>query len=406
MQPSEMEKFAKSWIGFGAMTLMSAVLCGFLESRIGSQEGVAVASIGMASAMLLLVIGIAIHEAGHLFVGLALGINCQSVLIGPCHWIREGEKWRFNLTNDARIGGFVSFDPYRSEVWKKKYIAMYAGGPAASLLFALLLTTIVLNIEFPDVFLWPFIKAISIGVLWLMAANFVPLRIGGFGTDGYWIWATITGNKQAQAMASLGRVIADTKDGKPTEEWDMEDVRTLSEIESPINLVVVARALLFWHAWANQDKALAREHIIESLLAIRKMKANIPGIRYTVFATAAFSAAMIDGDAEIVREFVGEIDYTPPQGRGLLTQIDSWLAKQEGSEDEAMELAERSVREIATAFPGKTTTIWSLVDSYRFIGDAEHALAVETAEELIGLQPVPPVMQSPETIDTSPTSMN
>ena len=204
-----MTKFVNTWIGIGVMTLILAVLVGVLELQIGSKEGFAVASVGISSAVLLFVVGIAVHEVGHLFVGLALGIECRSVLIGPLHWIREGSTWRFSMTNDARIGGFVTFDPYRSEALRKKYIAMYAGGPLASLLYALLVTAAVSRLDFPEVRIWPAIQGIAMLFAWLMVANFVPLKIGGFGTDGYWIWATVTDNEQAKAMASLGRVIAD-----------------------------------------------------------------------------------------------------------------------------------------------------------------------------------------------------
>ena len=391
MRRSEMEKFAKSWIGVLVATLLAAVILGAFESKVGSQAGFAVIFIGYVSAILTLVVGVAVHEAGHLFVGVSLGLRCRSVLIGPLQWIREKDRWAFSLTNDARMSGMVTFDPYRSEALKKKYLVMFAAGPIASLLFALLLTPFIYNLDFPGVVLWPLAQMTALAFLWLMVINFVPIKFSGFGTDGYWILAIVTGNKSALGMAALNRVAADVKDGKHESEWDEEDVRAMGEVESPLNLVVVARALLFWHALAKGETAQAREHIIESLKAIHKMKANVVGLRFTTFASAAFSAAMIDGDAEIVKEFIGEIDYTPPEGKGMLTQINSWLARQEGREEDALELAERSVREVVEWHPGKMATIWSHVDNYRFIGEAEYARAVATAEELIGPQLVPPL---------------
>ena len=146
MLQGKMTKFTHTWIGFGVMTLILAVLVGVVESQIGSKEGSAVASIGLAIAMLLLMISIAVHEAGHLLVGLSQGLRCRSVLIGPLHWIRERDRWVFRLTNDSRLGGFVTFDPYRSDSLKRKYFAMYAAGPIASLLFAAALSPLILAI--------------------------------------------------------------------------------------------------------------------------------------------------------------------------------------------------------------------------------------------------------------------
>lgn len=145
-------------------------------------------------AIILLVL--IVHEVGHVLAGLWVGFEFRMITVGPFMLQKEGSKTRFRWnTRLNAAGGLALCLPKTEQNLKQNFIKFVAGGPIASLLFALLC----LSIYYQG-------QTRSIQDFWLLSGTMsamiffttiIPMRSGGFFSDGARILNLMRGGNDA-----------------------------------------------------------------------------------------------------------------------------------------------------------------------------------------------------------------
>jgi hypothetical protein len=84
-------------------------------------------------------IAVLAHELGHLVVGWACGFELVQFAVGRTVLVRQDERWQVKRAKKPGAGGWVAIRPRTLAYLREKYVLFVAGGPVASLLFAVLL---------------------------------------------------------------------------------------------------------------------------------------------------------------------------------------------------------------------------------------------------------------------------
>jgi hypothetical protein len=148
----------------------------------------------------------AIHELGHLIVGVLVGFRCDSLFLGP---LQFNNPFRLSLNPDVRSWwhGGVTLAPDKPEKIRAGAIAMVFAGPAANLLTGCAM----LLMPYPKGFFsWLFVIAsLLAGVIELL----LPIRGPTFVFDGRRIWMLLWDRGRGERWLALMKLMADLRDG-------------------------------------------------------------------------------------------------------------------------------------------------------------------------------------------------
>jgi hypothetical protein len=178
---------------------------------------------------------IAVHEAGHLVAGWAVGFRFHSVRVRCFHLERDGRclrlRWIWMPDAPRRIGGFAQMSP-RGEGGLRPRLAVFcAGGPVASLLFALALLVPACQLAGLDAS--PGSSASHAGLIfWLsligslsllgFLLSLAPRIHEGWQTDGAALLALLGGGPQADLFCLTYEIAGVTEGAVPVRHWPEE----------------------------------------------------------------------------------------------------------------------------------------------------------------------------------------
>jgi hypothetical protein len=80
-----------------------------------------------------------IHELGHCAAGWACGFELVELAVGRTVLLHQDERWQLKRVKKLGAGGLTGIRPRTADHLREKYVLFAAGGPLASLLFAVLL---------------------------------------------------------------------------------------------------------------------------------------------------------------------------------------------------------------------------------------------------------------------------
>lgn len=146
-------------------------------------------------------LALAVHEAGHLFMGVRMGMTPVLYVVGPLRVSRDGGRMRpgFN-SNFATWGGLAASVPHDIERFSERMGWVVAGGPLASLALALVCGAIFAlsgGAAPPPVGMTALLSA-AIGV-----ATLIPSTVGGFMSDGAQLIAFRRGDAKMELRGLL-----------------------------------------------------------------------------------------------------------------------------------------------------------------------------------------------------------
>jgi hypothetical protein len=146
----------------------------------------------------LLVMGIVVlvlaHETGHWVAGMAVGWRFLRFRLGPLAIVkvRDGCRVQFIKWN---LGGGVTFAPNSLGGFRKADAIFSAGGPLASLIFALGCGLLAAQAGSAAAFwVWGSLAQWSV----LGVFSLIPCGTGLARSDGYWLWALLRGGEQTE----------------------------------------------------------------------------------------------------------------------------------------------------------------------------------------------------------------
>jgi hypothetical protein len=245
--------------------------------------------------LILIVLGT--HEVGHLLGGLSQGMRFLMLIVGPLGWHASASGPRFEWnTNLALMGGLAAALPTQvGTALRRQSMMLVAGGPLASFVLAMVALGVAL-VSGPRMAAYgTFVAATSFGIFLI---TLMPVRSGGFLSDGMQIWDLLQGGSASIEKNALLQIFVQSRDGVRPRDWDAAAIDTLREGDSndPLSrtgswLLLLARAMDCRH-----DADIVRYQAL-----LEKSVGGYPtGFRQAIFVELAI-CAWLAGDTEAVR---------------------------------------------------------------------------------------------------------
>jgi hypothetical protein len=239
----------------------------------------------------------AIHELGHLIVGVQVGFRYSSMFLGP---IQFHSPFRLSVNPDPRSWwhGGVTLVPDKPEKLRAGAIAMVFAGPGANLLTG----CAVLLLPYPKGFFsWLFIVAsLLAGIMEL----FLPVRGSTFVFDGWRIWMLLWDRGRGERWLALMKLSADTRDGVSPELMSPEVLATATAVCDDSADTVTAHAMAFSAAF-HQHRDGEAANRLETCLAHCEHVA--PVVRDALMSEAAVFQARRRKRADLAEQWLAVI---------------------------------------------------------------------------------------------------
>lgn len=185
---------------------------------------------------------ILVHEFGHIVGGWLGGMRPLMLFAGPLHLEFNADRVRFLLNRVAATWGGLAVCAPRSEAGatRQAFAMLVSGGPFASFLLAAITGPAALAVGGWWGGLLFVIAALStvIGI-----ATLIPLRSGGFMSDGGQLLGLARGDKVTQQRLALGALLGQSYAGVRPRDWDVGLLNVISE-DSGDSALRVSSAML------------------------------------------------------------------------------------------------------------------------------------------------------------------
>jgi hypothetical protein len=315
-------------------------------------SGAQVALTAVALAVLLVVV-IAVHEAGHLLGGRLAGFRALLFVVGPFRVERTGTGIRATLNRNAAIaGGLAVSVPEDTHDLRRRFLLMIAGGPGASILTGALALALrgplglaALPADAGYAHQLAAVAAVVFGLmsLGIGAATLVPARTGGFYSDGARILRLLRGGPDTEREVAILTLMALSMSGRRPREWDPGLVALALGAADGTPFDVVGRQLAYARAMDLDETEEARRHL-DAALALEEVLP--PVVRPGLLLQASYFAAAHDGDAARARALFSRAagGLLVPGYQRLMTEAAVCLA--EGDAARAAGLLERAEAEV------------------------------------------------------------
>jgi hypothetical protein len=158
---------------------------------------------------------IAIHEAGHIAGGLAVGFRFEKVRVGPFVVSRSGGTLKLSYQIDSKLNGVTVMQVPRTRRVRRKYLIYSSAGPSANLLTALFVC-LILTISASSFLAIRIPLEFFAGYSFIVAAlNLIPyLRRNGMFTDGGRLLGLIRSKPKTKRLLSILGLKAQINSGK------------------------------------------------------------------------------------------------------------------------------------------------------------------------------------------------
>lgn len=215
---------------------------------------------------------------------------------GPFKISREGERLRLSLTNQVNVwGGLALMIPRSTEQLTRRTALMIAGGPAASLLLALLGGSIAM-VGSGRASLYGMVLAAMSGGIFMV--TILPFSAGGFLSDGHQLRDLRRGETDAEARALMIALAVSSLSGVRPREYDPALVERLVALGGPAQLRMAGHLIA---ATAAVDRG---ERADEHFEAVIPLYAEAPsGLRQGFAHWIAWYFATVKGDAALAEQW-------------------------------------------------------------------------------------------------------
>lgn len=188
----------------------------------------------LISAIVALILNIAIHELGHLAAGRMSGYLFLSFRLGPLVWTKTGDKTVLTVSPSSLIAGQCLMKPPADEK-DFKFILYNMGGGLANLLFAAICLVILIVVP-TGIELFSLLFGALFSSLGLGLTNLIPLKLA-VPNDGYNVFAATRSEEAAHGFYIMLRVNQEVTAGKRFREF-FGDTFTVSGSADTTNIFI------------------------------------------------------------------------------------------------------------------------------------------------------------------------
>ncbi|WP_162601600.1 M50 family metallopeptidase [Occallatibacter savannae] len=252
-----------------------------------------------------LVIGFAtlLHEAGHAFTGIALGMKLRAFIVGPLQWRALEGRWTFSFRPSQLLAfsgaaGLVPVDPNESR-WNE--VTVIAAGPFVNLLTGAIAAVLAWSaVGAPWQFLWEPVGLFATISLVAGVINLVPLRPDGLYSDGARILQIFRGGplydyQRCARIAGGGYLSAI----RPKD----FDIAALDRASAHFTTGEIALLLRLWATEFHLDRGEFQQASIAFSHAEEVFKKSASDARPGLHACMVVNAALTRRDAEAARSY-------------------------------------------------------------------------------------------------------
>lgn len=204
-------------------------------------------------------LAIAIHEAGHLVGGISRGMRFLLYIVGPFQFSQSESGIRFNWAfNMGTLGGVAACMPDPNRPLQPQLRRLVLGGPLTSLLLALACFWLA-SMGSDRVSAYALIAGLI--SLTIFAVTAVPMRAGGFMSDGMQYLELLRGGRAVEERNVLTVLMGQSLAGSRPAQLDGALLAQALAFDSQEPLRRVAtRLLAFLHAWDRAELKAAAGH--------------------------------------------------------------------------------------------------------------------------------------------------
>lgn len=180
---------------------------------------------------------LAVHELGHLGAGIRRGMRFLLLIVGPFQFTRTPDGIRFDwVFNLGTLGGVAAATPDPGRPALPQLRALVLGGPLASLALGLVAGGGGLLLEGrPGAYAF----LIAVFSLVIAAITAIPMRAGGFMSDGLQFLELARGGESVRARLALVSLVARSMAGTRPRELECEILERIDEFADRESLNVL-----------------------------------------------------------------------------------------------------------------------------------------------------------------------
>ena len=253
-----------------------------------------------------LVIGF--HEAGHALAGILVKFDFRMYIIGPFHFEKENDKWKFKWNKNLNLaGGMVVCLPISDQNLKKRFMTYIAGGPLASLVLTLIASlTYFLISKTESNSILTLTKQISIIIAFLSFTIFfvtsIPLRGGGFFSDGGRFLRLLRNDKISEMEVLFLKIMSKTSGGTRPRNLNKNDLNKAFDLALEFNdpFKVYLKSYIFQNAFDLGNYEEAEIHLKDYLHDINQIPKSFHG---TAWLDASIFYSFAKNDLKTSEDF-------------------------------------------------------------------------------------------------------
>lgn len=244
----------------------------------------------------LWILQVLIHELGHLVGGLLVGEQFSYIRVSVLQIDRSGEvSWHWRV--GAAWSGATSTLPLARSALRWRLLASTAAGPAANLLFGLLVLRLMPQ---QDSFIAGACQMFVAGAFFVGFTNLLPLQRRGQMLDGMRLWILLFGRGRRERLISMLNLVADVGQGKAVTSLDDYSL----ERWASVNDGTVAHVIANWAGFTNAKDPESAGRYLETCLAASS--AIDPNFRNELILEAAKYQALRRNRLDLAREWLDD----------------------------------------------------------------------------------------------------
>jgi hypothetical protein len=247
-------------------------------------------------------LALVVHEVGHLIGGWLVGFRFSFVTVGPLKIAREGGKIRLGFLNARSLPpGMAASRPTDSRDLRRRMVIMIAGGPAASLLLALLSLEGILLLGHTWLGIESLATTIYSFVFFIL--TIVPCHSRGMASDGAQLLVLARGGAAAERHCAIAALAGMSVAGTRGRDLPAELVKAATGLPDGSGRDAVGAMLAYYWSLDREEIAGAGGYLDRALAAREKYPVVS---RPALYREAAYFFARHRGDAPAARAFLKE----------------------------------------------------------------------------------------------------
>jgi hypothetical protein len=328
---------------------------GFVIGRIAAGGGAAIPPGQGVLTLLLLMpayfLAVGLHEAGHAAAGAWMNFDLRMYVVGPFMWQKNSSGWRFKWNKNVNIsGGLVIALPVTMEKLARRFSIYILGGAISSLLLAAIAFAgnrlfVRFNQDAAAEVIATFFSILAVLSLFIFLITMVPVRMGGFYTDGARALRFLRGGEIAQFEVLLMKIVTGSTAGVRPKLLNTDEIREAISLAAKLNspMKVYLHSYLYQSAFDKENLEEAENHLQEYMAGVDEIP---DGFKGSAFLDAAFFYALVRRDQIKAEEFWNQYKPSAVISKALVLATEAAMMSLQGNIQVASQKVEQAILEI------------------------------------------------------------